>query len=219
MATLSCNAFSRSAGQASLPSPSCCSSSSSSRVGSFPQRTSIRNASEHFCSLCGNGSTPQLRHFRRSRANHQFAAPLSHNASRDGSAVKFSHPQIRARHGGHWRVGSIGRFSRGIEGLMGAGLCVQRSKRWVIRAAYISPPGAPAEAGYYRGSETEEDVLRRLQEDLEPPEREDLINARLVRRLVFEEKKSLCIVFASLVAGTCCTLSMPIFSGMRLNFQ
>lgn len=89
----------------------------------------------------------------------------------------------------------------------------------MIRAAYISPPGAPADAGYYRGTETEEEMLRRLQEDLEPPEREDLINAGLVSSLVFGEKKSLFIVFASLIAGTTCTLSMPIFSGTFSLFR
>ncbi|CAM6103486.1 unnamed protein product [Calypogeia fissa] len=215
MATLSCSSLSRTFMWAS-PSHHCNSSNSSSYgMGSFSQ-WGINNVPRNCCSLCGNAPSflPQLPRRRSSvRAYHGFAESLSWNSRRDGFAAKFSHPQIRAGHGGHWRVGSIGGFGRGVNGFRGAGLWVQRRKRRVTRAAYISPPGAPAEAGYYRDSATEEEILKRLQEDLEPPEREDLINSRLVRSLVFEEKKSLFIVFATLAAATTCTLSMPIFSG------
>lgn len=92
----------------------------------------------------------------------------------------------------------------------------RRKSNLLINAAYISPPGAPTDSMYDPVSDSSE----HFELEKESPKRESLINAGLIVRLVLEEKRSLAIVFLSLVFGTTCTLSMPIFSGTSVrNFD
>ncbi|KAL2619839.1 hypothetical protein R1flu_000044 [Riccia fluitans] len=84
-----------------------------------------------------------------------------------------------------------------------------RRKSLLISAAYISAPGAPADPQYYPLPETSD--LNEFENNI--PQRENLINGGLIARLVLEEKQSLAIALLSLIFGTTCTLSMPIFSG------
>jgi hypothetical protein len=224
MAALSCSTSAIAGGQALLFSP--LKSSASFSSGNLCQFVTVTPSTSILCKSltsnrhCGNDSfsSASIGQLPPRVDGHEFA-PQFRSRSRQGPAPKFSHLQISvAGRALHWKGGPlISRFSSGSKlSSPGTVSWVEQSRRkrnGVIRAAYISPPGAPPDAGFYRGAETEEELRRRLDEDLEPPPREDLINGGLVRGLIFEEKTKILIVFLSLVCGTACTLSMPIFSG------
>ncbi|KAG6541024.1 hypothetical protein Mapa_017597 [Marchantia paleacea] len=108
-----------------------------------------------------------------------------------------------------WRDRHVSLSGASLPRRLGESAQQRRKSNLLINAAYISPPGAPTDSVYYPLSDSSE----HFELEKEAPKRENLINAGLIVRLVLEEKRSLAIVFLSLIFGTTCTLSMPIFSG------
>ncbi|KAJ7238099.1 hypothetical protein O6H91_Y443300 [Diphasiastrum complanatum] len=90
-------------------------------------------------------------------------------------------------------------------------ICHTKAKTFLVKSAYISPPPADLSISSDIDKRNNDQSFGSSAEEIRKPKA--IITSELLRDLLWKERGHIVVATVALLGATCCTLTMPIFSG------